>query len=209
MMLSKLRKTGLLPVIVIGTLAVGLAGVAPAAGQDADAQAQIENAMSAAPSSVSANATILAYELDDAGAFVVLQEGSNGWYCLPDDSNTPDPDPMCFDETWLDWVYAKGAGEDPNVTAPGFAYMLQGGSEASNTDPDATEPAEGEAWMISPPHIMILLPGGLGQSGLSSDFDEAGPWIMYEGTPFEHIMLPVGEGMMGDMGAMAEATPAT
>ena len=43
-------------------------------------QAKIENAMSAAPSSISENATILDNELDDAGKFVVLREGSNGWY---------------------------------------------------------------------------------------------------------------------------------
>lgn len=89
--------------------------------------------------------------------------------------------------------------------------MLQGGSEASNTDPDATDPPAGEAWMISPPHIMVLLSGGLAQSGLTSDFSAAGPWIMYEGTAHEHVMMPIGKGMMGEMGEMgnmAEATPA-
>ena len=36
------------------------------------------------------------------------------------------------------------AGEEPNTQVVGLAYMLQGGSDASNTDPFATEPAEGE-----------------------------------------------------------------
>jgi len=31
---------------------------------------------------------------------------------------------------------------------------------------------------------------------------------MYQGTPYEHIMMPIGEGIMVDMSAMAEATPA-
>ena len=115
---------------------------------------------------------------------------------------------MCFDQTWLDWMYDKGAGKAPNVTAPGFAYMLQGGSESSNTDPNATGPAEGNEWMTSPPHIMVLLPGGLAQTGRSSDFAAGGPWIMDEGTTYEHIMMPIGEGTMGDMATMAEATPA-
>jgi hypothetical protein len=143
--------------------------------------------------------------------FVVLHEGSNGWYCQPDDSETPGPDPICFDQTWLDWVNARAAGEEPNLTAPGFAYMLQGGSEASNTDPSASEPAAGEEWMTSPPHIMLVLPGGLAQTGLSSDFATGGPWIMFEGTSAEHIMMPVAEGVMGEMdktGEMAETTPA-
>lgn len=208
MLQPRMKKVALLPVLAIGALVVGLVSGTPAAGQDVETQAQIVNAMSAAPSSVSAASSVLARELDAAGAFVVLQEGSNGWYCQADDLGTPHPDPMCFDHTWLDWMYAKGAGEAPTVSAPGFAYMLQGGSEASNTDPDATEPADGAEWMISPPHIMILLPGGLAQSGLTSDFTSAGPWIMYQGTPYEHIMMPIGEGIMVDMSAMAEATPA-
>lgn len=186
-----------------------LTHAAPVAGQDADTQAQIESAMSAAPSTVSADATILANELDDAGTFIVLQEGSNGWYCQPDESKTPGPDPMCFDQTWLDWMYAKGAGKAPNVTVPGFAYMLQGGSESSNTDPDAAAKGGDIDWMASPPHIMVLLPGNLEEMGLSSDFNNGGPWIMYEGTPYEHIMTPIGEGTMGDMATMAEATPAS
>jgi len=47
---------------------------------------------------------------------------------------------MCLDATWLKLVYAQFAGEEPNVTVPGIAYMLQGSSDASNTDPMATEP---------------------------------------------------------------------
>jgi len=204
-----MRNVALLPVLVIGTLAVGLVHAAPAAGQDENTQAQIESAMSAAPSTVSANATILANETDDAGKFIVLQEGSNGWYCQPDEPGSPGPDPMCFDQTWLDWMYAKMAGEEPKVTVPGFAYMLQGGSESSNTDPDAAAKGGDIDWMASPPHIMVLLPGSLKETtGLSADFNAGGPWIMYADTPYEHIMMPVGEGMMSEMGAMAEATPA-
>ena len=75
----------------------------------------------------------------------MLREGSNGWYCSPDALETPGPDPWCYDQTWLDWVYAWLAGEEPNTTVPGLAYKLQGSSDPSNTDPFATEPAAGEA----------------------------------------------------------------
>jgi hypothetical protein len=191
----------LLLVLVAGTAAFGLARSAPVAGQDdaspaasQDAAAKIESAMSAAPSSVSAEATILDNEPDAAGNFVVLRQGSNGWYCLPDAHGTPGPDPWCFDQTWLDWTYAFMAGEEPNVTVPGLAYMLQGGSEASNTDPFATEPAPGDEWMASPPHVMILLPGRIDQTAFTTDFHSGGPWIMWAGTPYEHIMMPVAEG---------------
>jgi hypothetical protein len=208
-MLRKRTRNVALLLVVIATVAFGLARSAPVAGQDdAETQAKIESAMSAAPSTVSANATILDTEMDDAGEFVVLREGSNGWYCQADAPGTPGPDPLCFDETFLDWVYAFVAGEEPDTQVTGLAYMLQGGSEASNTDPFATEPAEGDEWMTSPPHVMLIMPGDLVESGFSPDFQSGAPWIMYAGTPYEHIMMPVTEGVMGDMGDMAMATPA-
>jgi hypothetical protein len=82
--------------------------------------------------------------------------------------------------------------------------MLQGESAASNTDPFATEPAAGEDWLVDPPHVMLLLPGDLDQTGFSTDHDPSEPYIMWAGTPYEHIMVPVAE---GEMGGMAEATP--
>lgn len=189
------RPLALLAVLVIGSLAVGLAGSAPVAGQDdADAQVKIDNAMSAALPAIAAGATILDNEVDDAGKFIVLREGTNGWFCLPDAVGTPGPDPWCFDQSWLDWVYAFMAGEEPKVTTPGLAYMLQGGSDASNTDPFATGPEEGNEWMNSPAHVMLLMPEPFDQTVFSTDHASGGPWIMWPGTPYEHLMFPVAEG---------------
>lgn len=206
MLLKRTLNVALLLVLVAGTVAFGLARsepggiefghqIAAAASQDdADAEAKIEIAMSAAPSAISENATIFDNELDDAGTFVVLREGSNGWSCFPDAPGTPSNDPMCLDQTWVDWLYAFVAGEEPNTTVPGLAYMLQGGSDASNTDPLATEPAAGEDWVSSPPHVMLLLPGDLDQSVFSADHLSGEPYIMWAGTPYEHIMMPVAAG---------------
>jgi hypothetical protein len=85
MMLRKRTvNAALLLVVAIGAVGFGLTRSAPVASQDdADLAAKIENAMSAAPSAISANATILDNALDDAGAFVVLREGSNDWSCFP------------------------------------------------------------------------------------------------------------------------------
>jgi hypothetical protein len=145
--------------------------------------------------------------MDDAGNLVVLREGSNGCFCVPDDPNTPGLDPMCFDQTWMDWVQAYVAGEEPNTRVVGLAYMLHGGSDASNTDPFATGPEEGNEWITSPAHVMLIVPGELDQSVFSTDPLSGGPWIMWAGTPYEHIMMPVAEGEMGEMGGMAGATP--
>jgi hypothetical protein len=182
------------------TIAFGLIRSMPVAGQETgspvvaqDTAVKIESAMSAAPSSIAESATVLDNELDDAGTYVVLREGSNGWSCFPDIPSSPGNDPACYDATWMDWNYAFVAGEDPTVTVPGFAYMLQGGSDASNTDPFATEPADGEDWVNSPAHVMVLVPGEIDLAAFSTDHDAGQPYVMWAGTPYEHIMIPVAE----------------
>jgi hypothetical protein len=194
-------RLALLLVVLMGAIAAGLVRSGSVAGQDAaspaagpDAAAKIENAMSAAPRSIAEGATILDNEVDANGQFVVLRAGSNGWYCSPDPLTTPTNDPWCYDQTWLEWSYAFLAGEEPTTEVLGLAYMLQGGSDASNTDPFAGEPAAGDDWVISPPHVMILLPEPIDQTVFSPDHTGSGPWIMWAGTPYEHIMMPVAEG---------------
>ena len=194
MLPKRTPNVALLLVLATGTVAFGLARSGPVAGQDdAAAQAKIEDAMRAAPSSVSEHATILDYEMDEAGQFVVLREGSNGWSCFPDTPGTPSDDPQCLDQTWMAWMDAFMANEAPDTTVPGLAYMLQGGTDASNTDPFATEPAAGEEWVTTPPHLMILLPGKLDQTVFSTDHHSGEPYIMWAGTPYEHIMVPVAD----------------
>ena len=188
-------KSTLLLAIGTGIIALSVTQAGHAASQDdADVTARIENAMSAAPTSIAANATILDYDMDAAGKFVVLREGSNGWSCFPDITSTPGNDPQCNDQAWMDWTYALFAGEEPDITAPGLAYMLQGGSDASNTDPAATEPAPGEDWVSAPPHVMLIMPEALDQDVFTTDHDSGEPFIMWAGTPYEHIMMPVADG---------------
>lgn len=194
MLLTRTLKGVLLLGLGTGAIAVGLARTPPMAGQDdADVAAKIADAMRAGPASIAEQATILDYAMDDAGEFVVLREGSNGWSCFPDTPGTPSDDPMCVDQTWMDWMEAFMTGKEPPTKVPGLAYMLQGGTDASNTDPFATEPAAGEDWVTSPPHVMLIMPDTLDQSVFSTDPDSGGPWIMFAGTPYEHIMMPVAD----------------
>jgi hypothetical protein len=181
-----------LAVAVLGLAALGLPAGAVIAQDDADAEAKVANATSAGPLGITADATILDNAFDADGKFVVLREGTNGWFCFPDDPATPANDPVCYDEAWLDWVYAFWAGEAPNVTKPGFSYMYQGGDTASNTDPALTEPAPGEDWVHSGPHVMVILPASVDVAGLSTAHDSPDPNVMWAGTPYEHIMWPVG-----------------
>lgn len=198
MLLKGMTKVALLVMLMLGTAAFGLARSGPVAGQDAtspvageDVSAKITNAMSAAPASIAEDATILDNELDANGKFVVLREGSNGWFCSPDALTTPGPDPWCYDQTWLDWSYALVNGEAPQTKVLGLAYMLQGGSDASNTDPFATDPAPGDDWMTTPPHVMFIMPGTIDQTIFTTDHHSGEPWVMWAGTPYEHIMMPL------------------
>jgi hypothetical protein len=51
----------------------------------------------------------------------------------------------------------------------------------------------GEEWVSTPPHIMLIVPGKLDKTFFSTDHHSGEPWIMYAGTPYEHVMIPVEE----------------
>jgi hypothetical protein len=174
---------------VVGVL-VAAPGASSAIGS-VDA-GRIASAMSAAPAAISAHATIKDYPKEGSTEPRLLRSGSNGWTCLPDDTTTPGPDPMCYDTQTGHWIDAWLAHRTPHLTSTGYAYMLRGSSDASNTDPFATKPAPGDHWTTSPAHVMLFPtdPETL-RSYPSSDPDNAGPWVMFPGTPYAHVMFPV------------------
>lgn len=155
------------------------------------AAGKIQNAMSAAPRTVAKDATIMDWPVKEGAEPTVLRRGTNEWTCFPDDPGTPGNDPMCLDKMWMVWAQGWMTKKEPKITAPGMAYMLQGGSTASNSDPFAKKPAPGQKWMKEQPHIMLLVPGKLDPKLYSSNPHSGGPWIMWGGTPYEHLMVPV------------------
>lgn len=207
MLLKRSRNLALL-LVLIATVAVGLTRSLPVAGQDADSEAAMASAMAAGPASITDHATIM-----DMVGTTVLQEGSNGWTCFPDANATPAEDPMCLDETWMGWLTALVAGTEPDTQVVGLAYMLAGGSDSSNTDPYAASPAAGDTWITTPAHVMVIMPGEIDQTVYSTDPLSGEPFIMWAGTPYEHIMMPVDThamvegGEMGSMGGMATPAP--
>jgi hypothetical protein len=172
-----------------------------------EADAKLRNAMSAAPLAIAKEATILDWPNEEGGDMVVLREGSNGWTCITDWPVSPGNDPSCNDPVWTAWNDAYAQGEEPQITQPGIAYMLAGGSDPSETDPFAMEPAPGEDWITTPPHIMLLVPGGFDAEMFTTDYLSGEPYIMWDGTPYEHLMIPVntGEMAMRDGGAYTQA----
>lgn len=156
-----------------------------------DADDKIDNATEAAPEAIAENATVVDWPATEGGDFPTLREGSNPWTCLPDDPKTPGNDPICADRNSMRWFQAYMEKRQPQLAQPGIAYMLQGGATASNTDPFATAPAPGEDWMDAAAHIMLFPAGDLDPEDFGADPTMGGPWIMWSGTPFEHLMIPV------------------
>jgi len=48
-------------------------------------------------------------------------------------------------------------------------------------------------YLISGPHVMIIVPDASSLDDLPSDPNSGGPWVMFQGTPYAHIMMPVGD----------------
>lgn len=100
---------------------------------------------------------------------------------------------MCVDKNGMAWMSALMAKKPP-PTVVGMAYMLRGGSDASNLDPFATKPAAGAKWVTTGPHTMILSASVAAASGYptkQASPDATKPYVMYGGTPYAHIMFPV------------------
>ncbi len=154
----------------------------------ADKEAQIENALSAAPAAIAEGAAVVDWELN------TLREGTNGWTCMPHRPQLPGNAPMCLDEQWVKWAVAWSSHESPEISQIGLAYMLEGGADASNTDPFAAEPASGDDWVRTGPHVMIIVPDPAALDALPTDPNNGGPYVMWKGTPYAHIMMPVAAG---------------
>ena len=98
---------------------------------------------------------------------------------------------MCLDKEWQAWGDAWMNRKDPpKRQTVGVAYMLKGDKGASNTDPYATKPTADNQWVVSGPHIMILPVDASQLDSYPTDWTKGGPWVMWKGTPYAHIMVP-------------------
>lgn len=151
----------------------------------------IASAMKAAPKSIARSATVVVMEAD--GKMRTLRSGTNGFTCMPDNPATPGPDPMCMDRNAMEWAGAWIGHTTPAPGKMGFMYMLSGGTDASNTDPYAAKPELGNHWVKTGPHVMIVGadPSFYATYPQDADPDTAVPYVMWAGTPYQHLMVPV------------------
>ena len=49
----------------------------------------------------------------------------------------------------------------------------------------------GHGWIVTGPHIMILPTDVAQLDAYPTDWTKGGPWVMWKGTPYAHIMVPM------------------
>ncbi|HUF56756.1 MAG TPA: hypothetical protein VMM55_09380 [Thermohalobaculum sp.] len=148
----------------------------------------IAEALSAAPPQIAADAEVRDMEGN------VLREGEGSYTCFPSPGDFAGP--MCLDQAFLGWLDAMMKGEEPQVETIGLSYMLAGDSAeggASNTDPAARTPSADNDWVVEGPHVMVIVPDPAMLEGLPTTPVGDGPYVMWAGTPYAHIMMPVAE----------------
>jgi hypothetical protein len=161
------------------------------AGGNMSDEELIKLALSAAPDAVTKDATVITVGSD--GKTRTLRQGSGQWTCMPGHTDRADPDPMCGDKNAMEWAAAWMAHKDPPQNKVGFMYMLRGDGGASNTDPYSMKEEPGNNWIKTGSHVMIVGSGAKMLDGYPREAkaDPTKPYVMWPGTVYEHLMLPV------------------
>ncbi len=178
-------------------------------------QAQIEDALRAAPPIITAEAKIYAFE--ENGERVLVRDGDGPYTCVASGSNSlrvgqpefPYPDPLCADQNawaYFEAVWAESNPLNPSKplpTVPGMVWMLAGmniaaGGITYGQDGDSvvgimsdsgTSDSDDHVQMSS--HIMILpLPVNAKEAALPVTFDPMNSewtWVMAAGTTLAHV----------------------
>ena len=123
-----------------------------------------------------------------------LREGSNGFTCMPDNPTTPGPDPMCMDAAAMDVGERMDVEEAahrrqgrPDVHARRRHRCEQHRSVRDRARRRTTIGCE------TGPHVMIVgaAPEFYAMYPKNADPDTAVPYVMWSGTPYQHLMIPV------------------
>ena len=98
---------------------------------------------------------------------------------------------MCMDANAMKWAEAWMTKKTPPADNVGLMYMLAGGSDASNIDPYGEKPADGK-WVETGPHVMVVGSDSLNKIyPATANPDTSKPYVMFGGTPYAHVMMPV------------------
>ena len=193
-------------IVVIGMACIGVSMGAIAADKPAkkggakdlksmSQDEQIKMALSAAPAYIAKDAGVMLPGED--GKLTEVRKGTNGFTCIPSVNTRPEPDPMCFDAAVGQWVDAMMNKKDkPDNTVPGISYMARGGYHWEKDGKVLMEEEPGAKLVKEPPHWMMMWAFTSQDTKLPNTPNPSGVWIMFDGSPFAHLMVYQDPGKM-------------
>jgi len=155
---------------------------------------EIKAYTSAAPAFIGDHATVI------GASGKVLREGTNGWRCEPFMPMPKDgfKDPhesaaACSDKNAVAWANAYKSNTKPELDGDGWIWMLHGDLGVDNFKPytDGQKNAEHKHFIESGAHLMLMPKDPSSMDGQSTDYTTGAPYVMFKGTPYVHLMIPV------------------
>ena len=161
---------------------------------------QIAQAVSPAPSSLRADATVMGY--DSAGKLVTLRKGTNDLICLADDARRKNFHVSCYFKALEPFMArgrelrAKGLSSDSADSIR--AHEIRAGKLAMPKTPTALYQYGAPRDQVSDSGVknarylyVVYMPYATPAStGLTvQPLKDGGPWLMYPGKPWAHIMI--------------------
>ena len=188
------RTLASLSVVFTASVLGGLAACA----QESPAAEQIAAALSPLPESMREGAAVLGYR---RGKLVSLRAGTNGMICLADDPAQEGFHAACYHQD-LEPFMARGRAlraegkereaidsiRQAEIEAGGLAMPLEPRALYSLSSKLAFDPATGSAPESSGLHV-IYIPYATEESTGITATPGAGPWLMYPGKPWAHVMI--------------------
>ena len=148
---------------------------------------QRELALLAAPAHIAKEAGIMVFGAD--GKLTEIKKSTNGFTCIPSVMQLSTPDPMCMDEATHQWMNdMMSHAPKPTNTVPGIAYMAHGGAHFEKDGSIVMSP-DGAKTVMEPAHWMIMWPFDAATTKLPTMPNSSGTYIMFDGTPYAHLMV--------------------
>ena len=172
---------------IIALLALAFASVTIA--QEMSVEDKIESAMSRRTRpEYRNNATIV--DRDNT----VLREGTNKWTCKTGGLPGSETYPWCHDPVFMKWTDTVWKGEPFSTDVVGYSYMLAGGFAADVFDPTRSKRRIWEKIGIyEGPHMMLIMPTHSLLENQSGDPEDDDIFVLFKSTPFEIVIIPLGD----------------
>ena len=160
----------------------------------AQASADIDKALLAAPANLREGATVIKWKPDFT--YETLKKGTNRLVCY-DRSGFPEQQPFSVECTSI--ANLDRVAQNRKFEAISDKAARQAALDAAEKDGTRVKPEFGSVWLTmngadrehARIHTTIAVPGATTQSmGLPSDNKQGGVWIMNAGTSTAHLMTP-------------------